>query len=97
MRESEREVPVVLDGQIVSTCRVRLTTIFVEGISRECKEMDLWEVFSPLGTVIDIFIPRQNSMARGFSFARSRHPVNLKSLLEMNPKILVGSRRLRLD
>lgn len=36
-------------------------------------------------------------MTRGFAFTRFKHNVDIESLLQRNPKVLVGVRMLRLD
>lgn len=37
----------------------KLTTNFIEGISGDCKEMDLWKTFSPFGVLMDVYILRR--------------------------------------
>lgn len=70
--------------------RQKLMTIFA-GIISGCKETDLWEVLSPFGVLMDVYIPRRQGLARGFTFTRFQHQEDFDRLLEKNLGIRNGS------
>lgn len=70
------------------------SSVFVRGFGRSCTAKDLRTQFNWYGVIIDIHIPRVRSVSRGFEFVHFKKEEDVEYLLNLNPEIKVGERKV---
>lgn len=48
------------------------------------------------GTIVDIFIPKKSGVARSLAFIRFKHEMEVVHLINLNPELFIGSRKVSL-
>ncbi|GAB2276503.1 hypothetical protein Dimus_011225, partial [Dionaea muscipula] len=74
----------------------RIITVFVDDIPDTMVHRDLWKLYSSLGVVKDVFIPRiRNKSGRRFSFVRFDCPVAVEVAIQKTNGLWVKDKELR--